>query len=1392
MAKLTVKSEDQITGDMIRTVLANAGLNDLNPGSVFLTLIQSAAREDFEQYYQILQAVRNYNLDTTTGTDLDNRAFEYGLTRISSARATGKINILREASFSKIASTHYSGFRSRISGDTELFINDGSQFPTSGGTQTIILGRGTSNEEEVTYTPSGTNPLNSTNYYKITLDAPMSNDHALEESVILKQGNDINIPAGLLVRVPASGFSPELTFTTLQAVILLAGEESVNNVDVQAALTGTQSNVGVGSITGVDALPAPPFNGARAYNPAPFSTGRDRETDTALRNRIRSAIQAISQSTPSGITNAINGLVDESTSKRVVSSNIITPDNVGEPVKIYIDDGTGFEPTFQNQGQEVIVSAAAGGEVRLQLDLFPLVKAQVESGNAEPYDFSTNGLTLVVNVGNQSETLTFFTTDFTIPEAATAEEIAAAINNQSNLLEARTSQVGTQIVINAKTDENEEIQVVGGTANTSNILNFPTDSVATFYLYKNDQLLSKDGETALIDSANSAPFDFSGVDKTLSVVVDGKTANTQTITISESDFDSPAAASQASADQIAAIINAQVAGATAYGINGQVRLLSNTELSSTSKIKVNTSTANTILGFSTTEIQGKNQDYTLNPELGVMELTVPLLVDDIVTAGTRQTRAFLTSSVAGDYSFLGGESLDVQIDAGVTQNIIFAAGSNQSATTVAALINEQLSGGTATVQTVGLNSYIRLRTNSYELGSGSIQVLSSSTANSIFGFTEDILVENIPAHVAFQVAQNSGPYSFVEGNTLVVVLDNNPSGKTYVITMDVDSEVTSGTSTTLFASSFLTSIFAIDDELNNFYCVFKSGDNTITGTVMDVQNPTGSTFRYIYDTPPTNFEDFGAGDHASFSDLANTANNGNFLVTDTVSINVVQPAVLDRDLDNPSALTPSLGDRYLVAATAALTINANDVLDKDLSNPSLLTPSLGDRYIVETDANNTQLVAVLDLQTDSTDPGVTASHGNRYLINGTGLNDWAGHDQEIAEYNGVGVPGWVFTTPVDKDVVTDSSTGDVYQFNQGLGIWELNAWGGQAGNIAEYNGFIWTFTAPIENQVRNVLDEGLRYQYDLGSNTWSQNDWGGDGNKLVEWNGASWDVTTPSTNDTVIITDEAITLQYNGTIWIEFAFWVEVTNSNGVTETGASGTGLIGQRRLISDYNATTGAVTLATPVRATPSPTDTFLVIPGTRLNVADYFNNTRVTSLSTGGEVSLVEGATKVQIASLSNGSDGYVQITGGSANTQLQFSTTKVRGLQAYSYYVGLIKLVHKTIYGDETDLSEYPGVGAAGVKFQILPPTVQEISVGVSVTLTEGTSLANVENDVKSAVATYINSLGVGEEVIRARIIEAVIKLTNVIDVSVTTPSVNVPISANELARTRASIITVESV
>lgn len=1134
MAKLTFKSSRQIQADMLAKIIAELGINDVNPGSVLDVLTAASAQEDFAQYIQMAKVARLVNLDSTTGEDLDNKAFEYGLQRRQASKATGLIDILRPSTFVKVSTTFYAGSPAPIVGDSAIDVNDGSNvlIGTSG---ILILGRNTSNEEEVAYSSA---PVNNTNFYRFTLDTPLTKNHAIEESVILKQGNDEQILAGTMVVVPSTGVSPEIKFSIDEDVTLLAGEDKIQNVSVTAMEAGTDGNIPIKAIKGESAFPQPPFSGARAENSSKFTTAQDRQTDDELRDAIRNHVQSLSRGVKQAIMNAIVGLVDPQTAKRVVSANIVLPQTTAAPVKVYVDDGLGFEPSFSSIGFEELIRQSTGGETRLQLDLFPLVKAQLETNNEESWDFSTGSKTLMYEVGGISETITFNPGDFDFPDIATAEEVITAINDKATLIEARTSQVGKRVVIQAKADTNEDIQVTGGTANA--LLSFPTDKKETLYLYIDDIKQSKDGQTATVDSVSSAPYNLSllgAFPHTLSIVVDGKSANPQTATILLSDVVDPTAVT---VQEVIAVLNRDLAGINAVGIqsNSKIRIISNKTLSAQSKLEVTGGTANAAFNFPTTEFVGKDGDFTLNRELGTIELNRPLTPNQSVSSGSLFTRAKLRAALPELYAPANGTTLVIEVDAnGIDQTVTFDSSfaGGVSAAATAAFINAQLNGATGIVREIGGLNYLEIRSNTYDSGLSKIEIKSSSTANGVFVFPTDTEAEGIKPHAAYVVSQNTSPFAFAEADSLVIVIDNNIVDNTFAIVMDYDGAVTQSTNTTTFRIGSFVNVFQMMDNLVDFYVGFTSGANTDSGVVSSVQSQGGNTYRYTFSTAPVNFSMFQAGDFFNASAFDDSGNNVNSIIT-------------------------------------AIGVNYVDVLN--------------------------------------------------------------------------------------------------------------------------------------------------------------------------------------------------------------------ITGTNASSQTGSV---KLSQRRQVTSYNSTTGEIVLSSALQNTPTIGDGAFVIPSTVNNLVSFFNNTKITSYSLKGVAEGVSGNTKLQLSSKQNGSDGYIQVTGGKANDKLNFSTDTVRGLQGYNYYVGLLKLVHRTVYGDDTDLITFPGVGAAGIQFQILAPTVREVRVSVDVTLREGIAISSLENEIKTAITGYINNLGVGDDVIIEEIRAAIIGIAGVIDVVLNAPTSNIASADNELIRTRDSLI-----
>lgn len=1125
---LVLKSERQIQAEILARLIAQLGINDVNPGSVNDILTQAVAQQDFALYYQIAQVSRLVDIDSLTGDDLDNKAFEYGLTRQQPEKAKGTITIFRPSGFVKVSTTFYAGSPSPITGDLIIDVNDASNSLID-GSGVLILGRGTNNEEEVPYSAA---PVNNTTYWRFTLDNPLTKDHSVEETVILKQGVDQVILAGTIITVPPTGVQSEIRFQTDDDVVLQSGEDRVEDVEITAAEAGTGSNISIGAVDGESAFPNPPFAGARAKNESKITTGKDLEEDDELRDRIKNYIQGVTRAVKQAILNAIVGLVDPETAKRVVSASIVLPIDVAGDVKIYIDDGTGFEPSLTSRGFETVLAQSTGGEQRLQIDKFPVVKAQIESNSAEPYNMSSGPLTLIYQVGNISETVTFDPADFRFSEIATAEEIVSIINDRSTLIEARTSQIGKYVQITAKVDANESIQVTGGSSNAQ--LNFPLDLKETLNLYIDDVKMSKDGQTATLDSQNTSPYNLDAIGPyphALNVVIDGKTANTQTATIQSSDVANTAAVTVA---EICAVINRDLAGILAIPVenNTRVRLLSLTKLSSSSKLHVTGGSLNNSINglkFSTVEVVGVNGDYTFNRELGIIQLANPLVANQNVTSGSQFTRAKFIAGNSELYSPTVGQTLVFNVDGGADQTVTFDGtfAGGKTAQETADFINETLLGATASVRTIGGLNYLMVTTNTYAT-SGSLRIRSTSTANSSFSFTLDVVRTSTPPNKAYLLSGSVGPYNFVENDSLVVVMNNDIVNSTYSVSMNYNDTVTQAVSPTVFRSSPLGTIFPTTDQIVDYYASFKTGANTDSSVLQSVTLQGGGIARYTFNPAPVNMAIFAAGDLFKAEDLTDSENNGYFLIS-------------------------AIGADY-----------------------------------------------------------------------------------------------------------------------------------------------------------------------------------------------------------------------------------VDVLNEDAIATTGEAGNGTLAQRRRITAFNNLTGQITVGVAYDSAPQVGDDLFVIPSTVENVVDYMNNTKITSLSLKAIISGAAGNTKVQIESKQEGSDGYVQVTGGNANKALNFSTVLYRGLAAYSYWTGLLALVHKTVYGDDSDLASYPGYGAAGITFRILAPTVKSVEVELDITLAEGVSISSLENDVKSAVTGYINTLGVGEDVIIERIRAAVIAISGITDVVINSPTANIAIADNEKA------------
>jgi hypothetical protein len=146
--------------------------------------------------------------------------------------------------------------------------------------------------------------------------------------------------------------------------------------------------------------------------------------------------------------------------------------------------------------------------------------------------------------------------------------------------------------------------------------------------------------------------------------------------------------------------------------------------------------------------------------------------------------------------------------------------------------------------------------------------------------------------------------------------------------------------------------------------------------------------------------------------------------------------------------------------------------------------------------------------------------------------------------------------------------------------------------------------------------------------------------------------------------------------------------------------------------------------------------------------------------------------------NPADGHAVLT------PTAFSTGLTAGdLMAVTctYYTGLIAECQKIVAGDPADRVGYPGYRAGGIRVQVLPPTINSISVVGGISALPGWNPATVATAVGAAISEYVNALGIGEDVILAEIIARAMAVAGVYDIALSEPTENLAIPNDSLAR-----------
>lgn len=640
MANININSYNEILGNMIRKIIADTPVNDINKGSVLLTLLEAAAANDYENNTSILNVLELLNIDALRNNDLDAYASNFGLVRNTATKASGFVQVI-DSNITKRSTTLYPVKPAPIAGTSVLFVNDASEWSATG---TIYIGRDTPNfEGPINYTSIVDNGT----FFTINLSSALEKDHLLSEAVVDGQGTtDRQILAGTVVKIPANNITPEVEYTVLRDAVIAAGEDTVSDIPVTSLKAGSAGNAGINSITLFNTLP---FAGAQVTNTNAYTNGIDTESDEVFRNRIKAYSSTLARGTKRSILAAIDGVSDETEGKQVASAVITEPASIGEPSIVYIDDGAGFEPSFEGQSVDLLVASASGNEEFLQLANFPLPRPQAVN-NAESPFLLTTGMEFKVLIDDVEEAVVFSESDFRSISSATISEVVVAINDRAELFKARLSEDSTRILIYPVEYKAEAIQVVssGDTLDANAVFKFPVNEFSYIALYKNNTRLREVQRSA---SVVSNPYSTWDIAVTGNIIISVDDTPDQDRSFDVPDFGGINFNALTVNDWVTAFNN-KFAGITASAsTTGRLILTSNREGSASMIEVVGGSYLEKMFGGQELLSVGQDSDFALNRQNGNLQLASSPVAGDVITAGSDDTKGNVISGAASGGNF---------------------------------------------------------------------------------------------------------------------------------------------------------------------------------------------------------------------------------------------------------------------------------------------------------------------------------------------------------------------------------------------------------------------------------------------------------------------------------------------------------------------------------------------------------------------------------------------------------------------------------------------------------------------------------------------------------------------------------------------------------------------
>lgn len=342
----TPRSFNTILVDMIAYVQSRTEITDFTIGSSVRTILEAAALEDDEQYFQMVQLLDIFSYTTAAGENLDRRLADFNIVRTAAQTAFGLVTFTNGNLITDLSAQDV------VSGNISLRVFDSTPFPVTGFPYTIRIAEATTRvqDRDVLALDTATNTF--------TLSAGLLSDVEVGDRIALVDGaSSQNIPISQNIQSPPTTSEDSQIYRTTEIATIPAGNYNSNAVNILATNSGPNGNTGASRVT--QFVGGAPFTGAGVFNSSAISGGSSQETDEALRARAVDKLQSLSRGTVLSLKAESVGITDPATGQRVISSNVLEDfAAVPDEVIVYIDDGTGFTPDVVSFAQSTAVGVS--------------------------------------------------------------------------------------------------------------------------------------------------------------------------------------------------------------------------------------------------------------------------------------------------------------------------------------------------------------------------------------------------------------------------------------------------------------------------------------------------------------------------------------------------------------------------------------------------------------------------------------------------------------------------------------------------------------------------------------------------------------------------------------------------------------------------------------------------------------------------------------------------------------------------------------------------------------------------------------------------------------------------------------------------------------------------